>query len=266
LEQGFEIYLSLRQRKHLKKTTLPADLVSQVQVVDESRSVPKVQSMERDSEEEEPKTFLSQMKSKFTKSQAYNLDRNSFSFFRMGYNLTISVGMLVSGFQVWMWDKSTQISTEVLGFESSNEIAVSMVFLCIGSIVGIVTQLPASLYSTFSIEQKHGFNKMTPWLFVSDTIKNFFIENLLTLPLMAAIISLVRWGGEHFWIYVWGLIVVFSLVMLTIYPNYIMPLFNEYKPLPEGALKTAIEKLAGSLKFPLTKLYEVDGKYCFCQH
>jgi STE24 endopeptidase len=69
----------------------------------------------------------------------------------------------------------------------------------------------------------------------------------------------MEWGGESFYIYLFYLVVVFMLIMMWLVPNVIMPLFNKYEDLPEGELKTAIEKLAGEQQFPLKKLYSMDG-------
>lgn len=275
-EQTLEIYLHLRQRKYLKKDSLPKDLIKQVESVDKAilngnkeksnNETPQAQEdMSRESvdgnEKNKPKekTLLGKLYEKFTKSQSYNLDKNDFAFIRMGYDMILSVGMLLSGFNVYMWVQSKNIATNYFGYDASNEIVIGSIFLVISSFIGVFTSLPTSLYSTFVIEAKHGFNKMTPWLYFTDSVKGFLINMVITIPLMAAVVKLVRWGGSNFWIYVWALMFVFSIIMLTIYPNYIMPMFNKYSPLPEGPLKKGIENLAAQLEFPLTKLYEVDG-------
>ncbi|KAK9910322.1 hypothetical protein M0R45_034288 [Rubus argutus] len=109
-----------------------------------------------------------------------------------------------------------------------------------------ITNLPFSLYSTFVIEARHGFNKQTIWLFFRDMLKEFALWLFLK-------------GGAYLAIYLWAFMLVVSLVMMTIYPILIAPLFNKFTPLPEGQLRQKIEKLASSLKFPLKKLYVVDG-------
>jgi len=264
IEQCFEMYLNLRQRKYLKKDSLPKELTSLVEAIDQNKqnvAAPKAQEISREASSEDSKdtSLLGQLKAKFIKSQDYNLDKNGFSFLSMTYSMAMSATMLLSGFQVWLWTQAENVAVDTLGFDSSNELAISSVFLIGSSLVGILMNIPISLYSTFVIEAKHGFNKMTLGLFISDTLKNFVIESALTIPLMCGIIKLVRWGGETFWFYVWVLMVCFSLLMITIYPNFIMPLFNEYKPLPDGELKSEIHSLAKRFEFPLTKLFEVDG-------
>lgn len=265
-EQTLEIVLSLRQRGYLKRDKLPEKLENEVRAIDDAAApekaaeAPKVQDMGREEKDAAPKTLLEQLRAKFHKSQAYNLDKNTLSFVKMAYGVVLSAGMLLSGFHVWLWDQSENAAASIFGVDpASSELLVGSLFLLSQSIVGSVMSLPLSIYSTFWVEAKHGFNKTTPGLYISDLFKSLTIENLIVIPLMAGIVKLVRWGGEYFWFYVWGLLVCFSMVMITVYPNFIMPLFNEYKPLPDGELKSAIEALAKQLKFPLTKLYEVDG-------
>nr|AAB61028.1 A_IG002N01.21 gene product [Arabidopsis thaliana] len=123
----------------------------------------------------------------------------------------------------------------------------------------LITDLPFSLYSTFVIESRHGFNKQTIWMFIRDMIKGTFLSVILGPPIVAAIIFIVQKGGPYLAIYLWAFMFILSLVMMTIYPVLIAPLFNKFTPLPDGDLREKIEKLASSLKFPLKKLFVVDG-------
>merc|ERR1719283_328512 len=79
------------------------------------------------------------------------------------------------------------------------------------------------------------------------------------LPLVAAIIKIVQWGGDYFFVYLWLFVVAFTLFMMIVYPEFIAPLFDKYVPLPEGELRTEIEQLAASIEFPLYKLFVVEG-------
>lgn len=82
---------------------------------------------------------------------------------------------------------------------------------------------------------------------------------LIGLPVLGAVIALVRWGGPYFYVYVWAFLCVMSIFLMTIYPTLIAPLFNTYKKLESGPIYTAIEDLAKRVSFPLTQIYEVDG-------
>lgn len=83
---------------------------------------------------------------------------------------------------------------------------------------------------------------------------------VITLPITAATISIVKWGGHYFFIWLWVFALVTSLLFMTIYPEFIAPLFDKYTPLSEGNLKTKIEELAKQVNFPLFKIYVVEGK------
>ncbi|KAG8363308.1 hypothetical protein BUALT_Bualt19G0008700 [Buddleja alternifolia] len=175
---------------------------------------------------------------KFGKSRAYSLDKSHFHFvheFRSGEFLVYA------------------------GLNAENEILHTLAFLAGVMFWSQITDLPFSLYSTFVIEARHGFNKQTIWLFFRDMIKGIVLAIVISPPIVAAIIVIVQKGGPYLAIYLWAFMLVVSLVMMTIYPILIAPLFNKFTPLPEGDLRSKIEKLAASLKFPLKKLFVVDG-------
>ena len=82
---------------------------------------------------------------------------------------------------------------------------------------------------------------------------------MITLPLVAMLIWIVERGGEYFFVYLWVFVTFVIVLLMTVYPDYIAPLFDKYSPLPEGELRTKIEALAASIDFPLKKLYVVEG-------
>ena len=143
--------------------------------------------------------------------------------------------------------------------QKTDEIYRSMMFIFLMNIFNTIIGLPFSIYSTFVLEEKHGFNQQTAWFYTKDQIKKFIISQIITMPMIAAVIKIVYWGGEFFFIYLWAFVVGFTLFMMIIYPEFIAPLFDKYTPLPDGDLRTQIEKLAASIQFPLYKLFVVEG-------
>jgi len=119
--------------------------------------------------------------------------------------------------------------------------------------------LPWELYHTFVLEERHGFNKQTLALFFTDKIKSLLLGIIIGVPVLSGILHIIKWGGDYFYLYTWAFLTGFTLIMLTIYPSLIAPLFNKFTPLQDGDLKAQIEKLAASISFPLTGLYVVDG-------
>jgi STE24 endopeptidase len=127
------------------------------------------------------------------------------------------------------------------------------------TLFGVVTGIPWSLYGTFVIEEKHGFNKQTLGFFIKDNLKKFAVNIVLSTPIVGLLLYIIKAGGEYFFIYAWLFVTIVSLILVSIYADFIAPLFDKYTLLPEGDLRTKIEELAKSVGFPLYKLYVVEG-------
>jgi len=234
-----------------KKTTTPADDASSTNKND---AASKKDGLDKD------KPILPQLRDKFTKSQLYGTDKINYQMICAFYNLTETLVFLLLGFMPYLWDVSVGLGDKYMTWnQKDDEIKISLIFLFLTTIIGLVTGLPFELYSTFNIEKKHGFNKQTLGLFFTDKVKSTVLTCLIGGPFVAALLKIIKWGGEYFYIYVWAFMFIFSIVMMTLVPVFIMPLFNKYEDLPEGELKTRIYKLADRLKYPLTKLFMMDG-------
>lgn len=122
-----------------------------------------------------------------------------------------------------------------------------------------VIDLPLSWYRTFRIESRFGFNQMTFALFVSDLAKQALVGAVVGAPLLLAVLWLMEEMGSNWWLYVWLLWVVFSIVMLVVYPTYIAPLFNKFSPMQDGDLKRRIEALLAKCGFRSQGLFVMDG-------
>ena len=260
---SFEGSLDARQKAAYQKTKFPKELETTVSKIDSEREEKstdnKKEKKSTDKEEGESKSLLEQLKSKFEKSQAYGLDKINFGMFASTYETLESVAFLLLGFLPYAWDKSLAFGNSWFGWTGEDEIKISLVFLAIITVVGTITGLPFELYSTFNIEKKHGFNKQTYGLFFTDKIKSLILTFLIGGPFIALLLKIIKMGGDYFYMYVWGFMFVFSVFMMTIVPVFIMPLFNKYEPLPDGDLKTQIYQLADRLKYPLKKLFVMDG-------
>lgn len=122
-----------------------------------------------------------------------------------------------------------------------------------------VLSLPTSIYHTFVLEEKFGFNKQTPKLFVMDMLKTQLLSFVLAPPILAGFLAIVQKTGNKFFYYLWMFGAGLQVFMITIYPIAILPLFNKLSTLETGELKTGVEGLAERLKFPLHELYVIDG-------
>ncbi|HVF63610.1 MAG TPA: M48 family metallopeptidase [Casimicrobiaceae bacterium] len=126
-------------------------------------------------------------------------------------------------------------------------------------VIGGVASLPFSLYSTFVIEERFGFNRMTLKLFVADLAKGVALGALLGLPLLYVVLWLMREAGALWWLYAWAAWMAFQLVMLVAYPTLIAPLFNRFQPLPQGEARSRIEALLARCGFASSGLFVMDG-------
>ncbi|GMT00148.1 hypothetical protein PENTCL1PPCAC_22322, partial [Pristionchus entomophagus] len=183
----------------------------------------------------------------YVKARSYSIDRLTFKIFRMGAECGVMILMLYGGYYSTLWSFSSLSSYPITAF------------MAIHSVISFLIDLPLSLYENFIIEELHGFNKYTSKFYIIDAIKKLVLSTVITIPLCSGAVWLIENGGDLFFIYLWLFISVVILCMMTIYPAYIAPLFDQYSPLPDGELKTAIEGLAARLDYPLTKIYVVDG-------
>ncbi len=133
--------------------------------------------------------------------------------------------------------------------------------LYIGIIILLQTllSLPFSIYATFVIEERFGFNKTTWTTFVKDRAKVLLLSILLGGPLLAGILLFLEYAGANAWWLCWIAVILFSLAAQYIVPTWIMPLFNKFEPLEEGELKEAIMSCARSIDFPLENVFTMDS-------
>jgi STE24 endopeptidase len=126
-------------------------------------------------------------------------------------------------------------------------------------IIGSIIDLPFSIYRTFVLEQKFGFNKMTAGTFLGDMLKGLLLMLIIGLPLIYAILYLMGTMGEFWWAYVWLVLTGFSLLMFWLYPSYIAPIFNKFKPLDNLELKAKIDNLLTRTGFKSDGVFVMDG-------
>jgi len=126
-------------------------------------------------------------------------------------------------------------------------------------IIGSLIDLPFSIYRTFGLEAKFGFNKMTPGTFITDSAKELVLMLVIGVPLIGAILWLMNEMGEYWWAYVWLVLTSFSLLMFWLYPTYIAPIFNKFKSLDNLELKAKIDNLLTRTGFKSDGVFVMDG-------
>ncbi|XP_044756058.1 CAAX prenyl protease 1 homolog [Coccinella septempunctata] len=224
IEFIWEMYLSIRQRKKVQDT------------------------------EEVPKELKNVMNEQtFQKARLYTLAKSQFGFYKDTFSLVVTTFVIYSDLLSHFWETSRVLSPY------TSEVAVSCVWFLILQTLSTVVDLPFTIYYTFVLEEKFGFNKQTAGFFIWDKLKSYAIAQVFSMIIASIVILVVRKGGDYFFVWLWAVVCIITLVVLTIYPSVIAPLFDTFVPLPEGELRTNIEKLASKLEFPLTNIYVVEG-------
>lgn len=187
----------------------------------------------------------------YAKSQEYTKTGTRFGFITGGFNLIVLLAFWFSGGFNWL--------DEIVRSWGFGELVTGLMYIALLMIAKSIISLPFSIYSTFVIEERFGFNKTTPKTFVLDLIKGLGLGLIIGMPLLAGILAFFMYTGDLAWLYAWIAIILFSLVMQYVAPTWIMPLFNKFTPLEEGELRTAIEDYTQKVDFPLQGLFVIDG-------
>lgn len=188
---------------------------------------------------------------KYSRQQTYEKVNFRFSLISSSFSfLAMLLMFLLAGFA---WVNQLALSVSV------NPILVALLFFGMLLLASDLLTTPFSIYDTFVIEEKFGFNKTTPKTFILDKLKGWLLGAVIGGGLLALIIYIYQLTTTSFWIYTWLVITVFSVFMVLFYSNLIVPLFNKQTPLPEGELKSAIENFSGKVGFKLDNIYVIDG-------
>ena len=144
-------------------------------------------------------------------------------------------------------------------FAEPGGLAHGVAFVSAVGVVSWLVELPLGLYRSFGLEARFGFNRLTPGLFVADTVKGVVLAAVIGLPLIAFVLWLMEAMGGLWWLYVWAFWLGFNLLVMLVYPTFIAPLFNKFQPLADGPLKARIEGLMTRCGFRLSGLFVMDG-------
>jgi len=138
-------------------------------------------------------------------------------------------------------------------------VITGMIFIGALALLKVVLSLPFSIYSTFVIEERFGFNKTTWPTFIKDLIKGLILTILLGGPILAAVLAFFEYAGPGAWLYCWIALALYMLAAQYIAPTWIMPLFNKFTTLEDGELKEALFSYARLIDFPLKNVFVMDG-------
>jgi len=185
------------------------------------------------------------------RSISYSAEKNRFGFYSATFSTVVMVLALSYG---WFATIDNWVRERI-----DNQIAISLAFIALLSVISWWLNLPFQLYSIFGIEAKYGFNKITPKTFITDAIKGSILAAIIGGTLLTAVLWLYQRLEGSFWIFAWALVSGFSLLMFMFGTTLILPLFNKLKPVEDGELKREIEKYCASQGYSLGRLFVMDG-------
>jgi STE24 endopeptidase len=188
---------------------------------------------------------------KYATQQKYFRTNQRFGLVTSTFSFLVVFAMLVLGGFGWV-DGIVRSMVE-------NQILVSLLFFAVIFIANDIISTPFEVYDIFSIEERFGFNKMTPKLFVTDKLKGYLLGIILGGGLLWLIIYIFQLSPEYFWIMAWALMAVVSVFLNMFYSTLIVPLFNKQTPLEDGELRNAIEDFCKKAGFNLTNVFVIDG-------
>ena len=188
--------------------------------------------------------------SKYAESQAYTRVNARYGLWESAVSLVLFLGF-------WWWGGFGWLDEVVRSWEWG-EIPTGLAFVSLLFLLHHLVSLPMSVYDTFVIEERFGFNQTTPRTFLLDQVKGLCLGAVIGLPLLA----LVLWIFESLpmaWLWGWAAVTLVTLALAYIAPTWIMPLFNKFEPLPDGELKEKIHAMAANCEFPLKEVLVMDG-------
>lgn len=188
---------------------------------------------------------------KYTRQQSYFRTNVRLGMVSSVCNFLLTFGLFVFKGFAWI-DGLARMCT-------SNELLVSLLFFLFFGILSALVGLPFQIYDTFVVEERFGFNKVTPKLFILDRLKGWILSILISGLLLTAVIFIYQLLPDYFWLVAWAVVSAFSLFMSLFYSELIVPLFNKQTPLPEGELRSAIEAFANKTGFSLKNIYVIDN-------
>ena len=187
----------------------------------------------------------------YQKSQEYQRVTGKFGNFTATFSFLLTLSALYFGWFGWL--------DQVINTSGTSELFSTLIFFGIIFIGSDLLSTPFSIYSTFVIEERFGFNKTTVKTYVLDKIKGYVLAIIIGGLLISVLLMLIEMMGTNFWIYFWIVITVFVLFINVFYTSWILPLFNQLKPMEEGELKSSIEAFSKQVGFPLSNIFVMDG-------
>jgi STE24 endopeptidase len=188
---------------------------------------------------------------KYNKALNYQNANYKFDLLSSSFSFLLIMAVIISDF----FGKLNNI----LRKDIENPVLLALAFFGILFIISDILNLPFSLFKTFVIEEKFGFNKTTIKTFIIDKIKGYFIGAIIGGGVISILLFLIITLGQGFWVWFWIIISILLISINMFYTSLIVPLFNKLKPLEQGELRSAIEEYSKKISFSLDNIFVIDG-------
>ena len=188
------------------------------------------------------------------KAASYTITKTRFGLLQMAFGAVVLLcWTLLGGIE------ALNQAINQSGLATYGSLVPQLALLAAFAVIGGVLELPFTLYSTFKIEERFGFNKMTFKLWLVDLVKGTLVGAVIGLPIVALILWLMGSSGRLWWLWAWATWMGFNLLILVLYPTVIAPLFNKFKPLDDETLKSRVTALMQRCGFAAKGLFVMDG-------
>ena len=187
----------------------------------------------------------------YKKSIFYNTDRIKFQIFTSLFGSVVLIIFTIGGLLNYL----TQVVMDITQSNVLGAVLLGLLLIIVEEIISI----PISIYSTFVIEERHGFNKTTKKTFVTDIFKGLLISGAISSILYATVIFIIISAGDLWWIYAFAAVFTLQAIIFFLYPVLIMPLFNKFEPLDDEEFKKPIEKLLEKVDFKSKGLFVMNA-------
>lgn len=183
------------------------------------------------------------------KISRYTTDNIRFKLFQTSISKIIFLYILLSGILPWLAESLARMNFLIAG----------LIFFAVIGLAGVLMGLPFDYYHSFVIENRYGFNTKTLKIWLSDLVKSMLVLIILGTFLLSALLLMIKYAGQTWWIWAWAVFLSFQLIMTILYPTVIAPLFNKFTPLENSELKDGIKRLAKEEGLNIEEIYQMDA-------
>jgi len=183
------------------------------------------------------------------KISRYTADNIRFKLFQTSISKIIFLYIILSGILPWLAESLARMNFLIAG----------LIFFAVIGLAGVLMGLPFDYYHSFVIEDRYGFNTKTLTIWLSDLVKSMLVLIILGTFLLSALLLMIKYAGQTWWIWAWAVFLSFQLIMTILYPTVIAPLFNKFTPLENSELKDGIKRLAKEEGLNIEEIYQMDA-------